>query len=127
MWHKSQDPTKLVLVTSNQTLDWGEENIKPCLLSFQEISASKSFKPWIEGWLILILEIKSSQGVQMFPMKETSKEVSLCNRRQYNPDKRALIIAEFTSLFIIHKYIRASSEIYSAAGNLVWGNKNVYV
>lgn len=87
----------------------------------------KSFKPCIESWLILILEIKSSQGIQMLPMIETSKDVSLCNRLQYNPDKCALIIAEFTYLFIIHEYIRVSSEIYSAAGNPVWKNKNVYV
>lgn len=63
----------------------------------------------------------------MLPMKETSKDVSLFNRPQYNPDKCALIRAEFTSLFIIHEYIIASSEIYSAAGNLVWENKNAYV
>lgn len=52
-------------------------------------------------------------------MKEISKDVSLCKRRQYNPDKCALIRAEFTSLFIIHEYIIVSSEMYSAAGNLV--------
>lgn len=63
----------------------------------------------------------------MLSMKETSKDVSLCNRPQYKPDNCAVITAEFTSLFIIHEYIIASSEIYSAAGNLVWENKNAYV
>lgn len=82
----------------------------------------------MEGWLILILEIKSSQDAQMLPMNKASKDLFLCNRPYYNPGKCALIRAELTSLFIIHEYIIVSSEIYSAAGNLVWEKqKNVYV
>lgn len=87
----------------------------------------KSFKPCIEGWLLLILEIKFLQGVQTLRMKETSKDVSLCNRPQYNPEKCVLIRSEFTSLFMIHEYSIVSSEIYSAADNLVLENKNAYI
>lgn len=92
------------MVTSRQPLE-EEDNIKPHLLSFQEISSTQILVP---GWKLADTQ-SSNQDAQMLPMNETSKDLFLCNGARYNPGKHALIRAECTSLFIIDEYIIVSS------------------